>query len=393
MSAARIATRIALPVAGVAVLFLVARLLGREGGGAGAADPPAAPSAGGPAGARPVPVLTAPVEKRDVPVWIEGLGTVVAWTQVTVHPEVDGRLDRVLFTEGQAVRRGQQLAQIDPRPFEVQLHQGEGALARDEAQLRGARLDLVRYVELRKRNLGSQQQVDQQAALVGQLEGTVRVDRASIESAKLNLDWARVTAPVDGVVGVRLVDPGNLVHATDQTGLVVLTKLDPAAVLVTLPEDDLPAVAAAQARGEVPVEAWSRDGAVKLGAGRLLVIDNQINSATATMRVKAVMPNPWRSLWPNLFVKGRLLVDTRRGALVVPVGAVQHGPQGTLVWIVGADHRASPRDVVVALTAAEVAVIARGVSAGETVVVEGQGQLRPGAEVSVAEKGGSEPRP
>ncbi len=379
MISTRFATRIALPVVGAAALFAIVRSLSRHDGDAHAATKDAPP------GARPVPVLTAPVEKRDVPVWIEGLGTVVAWRQVTVRPQVDGRLDRVTFTEGQAVRRGDQLAQVDPRPFEVQLHQAEGALARDQAQLDGARRDLGRYQELVKGKLVGQQQVDQQVALVGQLEGAVQVDRAAIESAKLNLDWARVAAPQDGVVGVRLIDPGNIVHAADPAGIVVLTQLDPAAVMVTLPEDDLPRVTAAQARGEVPVEAWSRDGATKLGTGQLLVVDNQINLATATLRLKAVVPNPRRALWPNQFVKARLLVDTRRGALAVPAAAVQRGPQGTFVWIVGADQHAATRPVEVALTTADLALIAKGVTPGETVVIEGQGQLRLGSEVFVRE--------
>ena len=334
------------------------------------------------AGARATPVLTAAVEKRDVPVWIEGLGSVVAWRQVTIRAEVDGRLDQVFFKEGQAVHRGDLLAQIDPRPFMVQLHQAMGALARDQAQLDAARRDLVRFQELRKTNLVAQQQVDDQLALAGQAEGAVQVDQAAIESAKLNLDFARITAPGDGVVGVRLVDPGNLIHAADPTGIVVLTQLDPAAVMIMLPEDDLGQVMAAQARGEVPVEAWSRDGSTRLGAGKLLVIDNQINQTTATLRLKAEMRNPDHALWPNQFVKARLLVDTRRGARVVPAAAVQRGPQGTFVWIVGAGNKAAARPVDVALITSEVAVLNRGVEPGETVVIEGQNQLREGAEVS-----------
>ena len=352
----------------------------------------AAPGSGGPPGGGPggpgaqraVPVLIAPVEKKDVPVWIEGLGTASAWQQVTVRTQVDGRLEQVLFREGQAVKKGQLLATIDPRPYLVQLHQAEGALARDRAQLLSGKRDLERYAELLKRGLVSRQQVDQQAATAGGSEGSVRIDEAAVESARLNLDYARIKAPLDGTVGVRLVDAGNLVHASDPSGIVVIAQLDPAAVLFTLPEDDLPRISAAQKRGVVKVEAWDRDGKNQLGSGTLAVVDNQINQATATLRLKALMPNGDRKLWPNQFVKARLLVDTRPGALVVPASAVQRGPQGTMVYVVGKDQppTASMRPVEVVLATGDVAVLAGGVSPGEQVVVEGQNQLRPGATVS-----------
>jgi multidrug efflux system membrane fusion protein len=390
----RLLARLLPALGAIALLVIVLRALSHPDGARAATKPdaPATPgAAGAPGGARPVPVLTATVEKRDVPVWLEGLGTVAAWRQVTVRAQVDGRLDQVFFKEGQAVKRGDLLAQIDPRPFEVQLHQAQGALARDQAQLDGAKANLERYRELRKQNLVGQQQVDDQAALVGQAEGAVRIDNAAVESAKLNLDYARIQAPTDGVVGVRLIDPGNVVHAADPTGIVMITLLDPAAVLVTLPEDDLPRITAAQRRGDVPVDAWSRDGAARLGGGKLVVLDNQINSATATLRLKAMVPNPDHALWPNQFVKARLLVDTRRGALVVPASAVQRGPQGTFVWGVGADKKAVSRPVEIALTTADIAIVKQGVAAGETVVVEGQAQLRAGAEV--APRGSNESKP
>jgi multidrug efflux system membrane fusion protein len=357
----------------VVALVLVIRLLasGQSAGARSRANEP-----------RAVPVLVEPVRRRTVPVWLEGLGTVSAWQQVTVRSQVDGRLERVFFKEGQRVRAGELLAQIDPRPFLVQLHQAEGALARDRAQLKAGKLDLDRYRQLADRRLIASQQLDQQRGTVGQAEGAVTVDLAAVESARLNLDYCKIRASTDGVVGVRLVDPGNFVRAADPGGLVVLTQLDPAAVFFTLPEDDLPRVTAAQRRGEVSVEAWSRDGASLLGKGKLIVVDNQINQATATLRLKAQLPNPDGKLWPNEFVKARLLVDTLESALVVPAAAVQRGPQGTFVYLVGPDNLAVMRKMDVALTIAEMAVVT-DLAAGDPVVIEGQSLLRPGARVQV----------
>ncbi|HEY7956282.1 MAG TPA: efflux RND transporter periplasmic adaptor subunit [Polyangia bacterium] len=330
---------------------------------------------------RAVPVLVSKAEQRDVPIWLEGLGTVAAWQQVTVHPQVDGRLDKIFFKEGQLVHKGDPLAQIDPRPFQAQLDSAEGALARDRAQLHDAQINLARYRELVAGKLISQQQVDDQAALAGQAGGAVHADEAQVETARLNLDYAHVRSPIDGVVGVRLVDAGNLVRATDTTGLVVITEIDPAALYVTVAEDALPEVSLALQRGKVPVEVWSRDGATQLGSGELYVIDNQINQATATLRLKCKVPNPKRLLWPNQFVKARLLVDVRKAAIVTELGAVQHGPQGTFVYLVGAGNKAEVRPVKVALSAGELAVIGEGLEPGDAVVVEGQDSLRPGAPV------------
>jgi multidrug efflux system membrane fusion protein len=354
----------------------------------GGEDAHAAQKGGGPGGApRAVSVAIEPAVTKDVPLWLDGLGSVAAWQQVTVRPQVDGRLDRVLFKEGQAVKRGDVLAQIDPRPFNVQLHQAEGALARDKSQMADAKLNLERYKTLIAQKLIAQQQVDDQAALAGQAEGAVRTDEAAVESARLNLDYAQVKAPLDGVVGVRQVDPGNLVHATDPNGLVVLTQLDPAALFVTLPEDDLASIMEAKQRGEVQVEAWSRDGAQKLGVGSLMVVDNQINATTATLKLKCQVPNPDRKLWPNQFVKARLLLGTRKSALVVAPAAVQRGPQGTFVYVVK-DGKAELKPVTVALTTADLAVIDKGLEVGDQVVVEGQNQLRPGIAVNAHGSGG-----
>ncbi len=331
---------------------------------------------------RPVPVVTAQVQQRDLPIYLDGLGTVVAAKTITVRPQVDGRLDSVVFREGQVVRRGEVLAQIDPRPFQVQLEQGKGALTRDAAQLRTARLALARNLELLREKLVSQQDVDNQEAAVGQFEGAVRIDQAQIGSARLNLDYARITSPIDGVTGVRLVDPGNLVHANDANGIVVVTQLDPVAVLFTLPQDYLPQVAQQMELGTLTVEAFSRDGSVKLGSGELLVIDNQINQNTATMRLKATFVNPQRLLWPNQFVKARLLLTVRKGAIVVPSTAVQRGPEGTFAYVVGPDQTVQPRPIEVEMTQGDVAAIARGLSPGEVVVADGAAALRPGAKVA-----------
>jgi multidrug efflux system membrane fusion protein len=313
---------------------------------------------------------------------LEGLGTVAAWQRVTVRSQVEGRLDQVLFREGQEVHRGDLLARIDPRPFLTQLQQAKGALARDYAQLRASKRDLHRYRALTAGRLIAPQQVDQQRGTVGQLIGAVRVAQGAVAAARLNLAYAAIKAPIDGLAGVRLVDAGNLVRAGDQTGIVVLTQINPAAVFFTLPQDDLPAVTAAQARGPVRIEAWSRDGATLLAEGKLAVIDNEINQSTSTLRLKAELPNPHRRLWPNQFVKVRLLLEVRRGATVVPAEAVQRGSQGTFVYVVTAAQTAEARSVDVVLTTDELAVLGYGVAVGEQVVIEGQNQIRPGVRVA-----------
>ena len=291
---------------------------GTEAGGGSGKKGGEGKGKGGDAANRPVPVVTATVEKKDVPIYLEGLGNVVAYYTVTITPLVDGRVDKVLFREGQVVHKGDLLAQIDPRPYQVQLHQAEGALVRDQAQLKAAKLDLERYRDLANKKLIAQQQADDQTGVVGQADGAVRVDQAQIESAKLNLEYASITAPIDGVTGIRLVDPGNVVHAAAATQIVVLTQLNPIAVLFTLPEDVLPQVAKEMLAGTLPVEAWSRDGTTKLGTGETLLINNQINQATGTLQMKAIFQNPNHALWPNQFVKARLLLTTRKGAIAVP---------------------------------------------------------------------------
>ena len=370
-------------VLALVAIAVVAWVVHRSPAGA----PPAAAARPGAGQARPVPVAAAPAVRRDVPVYLEGLGSAVAYKTVTVKTLVDGRLDQVLFKEGQLVRAGQVLAQIDPRPFEAQLRQAEGARARDAAQLASARLNLERYRALAKEKLVPQQQADDQEGVVGQLEGAVRVDDAAIQTARLNLDYSRITSPIDGVTGIRIVDPGNVVHAADQNGIVLVTQLDPIAVVFTLPQDNLPAVSEAMGQGPLTVDVFSRDGSTLLGSGKLELIDNQINQATSTMRLKAVLPNPRRVLWPNQFVNARLRVAVRKGALVVPATAIQRGPNGAFVYVIGPDATVTPRPVEVAATAAEIAIVGRGLQEGDQVVVDGQNQLRPGSKVAAREPG------
>jgi len=265
----------------------------------------------------------------------------------------------VLFREGQQLKKGDLLARIDPRPFQNQLAQAQGALARDKAQLEAAKVNLDRYRQLAAKKLIPQQQADDQAAMVGQLEGAVQVDVAAIASAKLNLDYASIRSPIDGVTGVRVVDPGNLVHAADANGLVVITQLDPIAVLFSLPQDELPDVMREQQAAVLTVEAWSRDGSQKLATGQLAVVDNQINAATATLRLKAVFSNPQKLLWPNQFVKARLLLTTRKDALVVPATVPQRGPDGLFAYVVQQDQTVQPRNIEIEHTEGDVTIVAK----------------------------------
>jgi multidrug efflux system membrane fusion protein len=346
---------------------------GGGGGGGGAAS-----------GERVVPVKVAPAERADLPIWLEGLGTVTADQQVTVRPQVDGRLDKVLFTEGQPVKKGQVIAQIDPRPFRVKLLQAQGALARDKAQLDATRKNYERHKGLHAENLIAQNLVDEIGGQLGQHEGAVKIDQAQVEEAMLQLDYAQVKAPIDGITGVRLVDAGNLVKANDPVGLVTITAIDPASVLFTVPQDKLPAIAEALGRGEISVEVFNRDGSQKLATGKISVLDNQINQATSTLRLKASVPNPNRVLWPNAFVKARMLVETRSQALVIPAVAIQRGPQGPYVYIVRPDKTVEMKPVTVDLITGDRAVIAKGLAGGEQVVTEGASQLRPGGRVEIA---------
>jgi multidrug efflux system membrane fusion protein len=359
---------------------------------------------GGAGAARVTSVTVVPAAKKDVQVTLDGLGSVAGFYTVNAKAQVDGRLDKVLFKEGQVVHKGEPLAQIDARPFYIQLHQAEGALARDDATLKTNQQNLERYKTLREQNLVPQQQVDDQVALVGQAQGAVLMDKAAVESARLNIAYANVVSPIDGIAGVRQIDPGNIVHAADATGIVVLTQIDPISVYVTLPQDDLPAIAEQMQKGALAIDVWSRDGSTKLGTGPLLLIDNQINQTTGTLRLKAAIPNPKHLLWPNQFVKAQLQLRTIKDALVIPAAAIQRGPDGTFTYVVNPDETASPHPVQVAMVQGDTAIVASGLNAGDQVVTEGQGQLRAGAKVKARPQaapaspdaptgGGGQPRP
>lgn len=332
--------------------------------------------------AMPVSVSTA--ERRDIPYYLTGLGSASAYFTVSVKSRVDGELVSVNFKEGQHVNKGDLLAVIDPRPYEVMLEQAQATLFKDQASLRDAKLNYQRYKDLLQ-NSGamSQQQVDTQAALVDQLEGTVRNDQAAIDNAKLQLVYCHITSPVSGRVGLRMVDPGNIVHANDTNPMLVVTQLQPIAILFTLPEDNLPSVAQHMARGTLAVEAYSRDNQTKLAEGTLLTIDNQIDQTTGTGRLKAVFDNKDNALWPNQFVNVRLLLEVRKNSTAVPAAAIQRGPQGTYVFVVKQDNTVDIRPVTLAFTQDNVACIASGISPNDVVVTDGQDKLQEGSTIEI----------
>jgi multidrug efflux system membrane fusion protein len=339
-----------------------------------------------------VPVSVSTAEQRDMPYYLTGLGSVSAFYTVNIKSRVDGELVTVNFKEGQFVNKGDLLAVIDPRPYQVVLDQAQAAIFRDQALLRDAKLNLDRFRNLLQvSGAMSQQQVDTQASLVDQLDGTVRNDQATIENAKLNLVYCHIISPISGRVGLRLVDPGNMVHATDTNALLVITQLQPIAVLFTLPEDSLPTVSQHMGKGTLEVDAYSRDDQTKLGTGKLETIDNQIDQTTGTGRLKAVFDNKDSSLWPNQFVNIRLLLEVRKNSTVIPAAAIQRGPQGTYVFVAKSDNTADIRPVTVAFTQDNMANIASGLSPSEVVVIDGQDKLQAGSKIEVRRPSGTPP--
>lgn len=330
-----------------------------------------------------VPVVVATAHRGDLPVYFNGLGTVTAFNTVTVRSRVDGQIVKVNFTEGQYVREGDALIEIDPRPYQVQLEQAEGQLAKDQAQLRNMQADYERYQLLFKEGVIPKQQLDTQQAQVGTYEGAIKADKATIDNAKLQITYSHIVAPIGGRVGLRLVDMGNIVHAADTNGLVVITQLQPIAVLFSLPQDQLPAVIGKMRSGTtLSVEAFDRDNTAKIATGKLLTIDNQIDTTTGTYKLKAVFDNAKNELFPNQFVNVHLWVDTKKGVILVPTTAVLRGPQGTYVFAVDASNTVKVKNVTVTETTGNLAGISSGVSDGEVVVVDGQDKLKDGSIVN-----------
>jgi len=321
-------------------------------------------------------------QKRDVPYYLTGLGSVTAFYTVTIHTRVDGEIMKVYFREGQFVHAGDVLVEIDPRPFQVALDQAEGQLAKDQASQNDAKVDLSRYQQLWQEGVIPRQQLDSQQETVGQYDGAIKSDQAQIDNAKLQLTYSRVTSPIDGRVGLRLVDPGNIVHAADTNGILVITQVQPIAVIFTLPEDNLPEVVAEMKKRQLLVEAYNRDNNMKLGQGVLLTLDNQIDQTTGTIKLKSQFDNRDQTLWPNQFVNIRLFLNVRKDAIVIPTAALQSGAQGPFVYVVSSGNQAQVRSIQTEFSEGNISVIREGLNEGEEVVVDGQDKLQSGATVS-----------
>jgi multidrug efflux system membrane fusion protein len=355
-------------------------------GGAGAwyyLQPGAEPVKTARAAPQPIPVTTATASRRDLPIYLTGLGAVQASFTVGIRSQVDGKLEAVQFTEGQHVRKGDVLAKIDPRLFIAALDQAKAKKLQDEAMLSSAQKDLARSRTLVDKSFQTQQVVDQQTARVDQLVATISADDALIEAAQTNLDYTSITAPSDGRMGVRNIDPGNIVHASDQAVIATLTLTRPAAVLFTLSSRSLNDVRDAMARGPVEVTAFSQDNTRALSKGTLLLIDNFVDQASATMRLKAMFANEDDKLWPGDFVNARVLLDVKKDVLAIPSPAIQRGPDGVFAWVVKPDGIAEARPVKVGPSSGDQTIVMSGLSDGERVVVNGQYKLRPGSRVSL----------
>ena len=331
-----------------------------------------------------VPVSASAAKRGDLNLYLTEIGTVTPFKTVTVHTRVDGELVRVLFKEGQMVKEGDLLAEIDPRPFQVQLTQAEGQMARDRASLVNARSQLARYQELYAQHIVARQDLDNQISLVGQSDGAVKNDQGLIDSARLNLTYSKITAPISGRVGLRLVDPGNIVHAADTQGLMVITQLQPIAVIFSIPEDDVPRVMnSVKATPDLPVEVYDLGLKAQLATGTLLTMDNVIDQTTGTVKLKASFPNEDNALFPNQFVNAKLLVETKHDVVLIPAPGLQRSSQGSFVYVVKADQTVEMRPVTISATQGDTAAIASGLNPGELVVVDGTDKLRQGSRVSV----------
>ena len=335
------------------------------------------------AGGFVVPVVVATARRGDLPVFYNGLGTVTAFNTVTVHSRVDGQITKINFQEGQFVHQGDSLLEIDARPYQVQLEQAEGQLAKDQAQLRDVQVNYERYQLLYKEGVIPKQQMDTQGAQVGQIEGAIKGDQGLVDGAKLQLVYARVIAPISGRIGLRLVDVGNIVHASDSNGLLVITQLQPIAVIFSLPQDQLPGVATKlQKKEQMVVDGYDRDDTTKIESGQLLTIDNQIDTTTGTYKLKAVFNNDRNLLFPNQFVNVHLLADVKKDLIIVPASAIQRGPQGTYVYVVQNGNTAKIQTVTLAQMTANTVGLSAGLNPGDVVVVDGQDKLQDGSKVN-----------
>ena len=339
-----------------------------------------------PAAAIPiVPVVAGLVSKHDVPIYLRGVGTVIAYNTVLVRSQIQGQITKIAFTEGQSVRAGDLLAQIDPRPYQAQLDQVTATRDRDQAQLANAQANLGRYTQLGEKGWATPQLVDTQTAQVAQLQSAIKADEALIEAAKVQLGYTSLTSPIAGVTGVRQVDVGNIIHPTDPNGLVVVTQIEPISLIFTLPETDLPLIQQQQqkTKGPLTVLAYSQDNTIKLGEGKLGLVNNQILQTTGSIQLKANFPNKTHSLWPGQLVNVRLLLDTRHDGLTVAASVVQQGPKGAYAYVINPDNTVAIRPVTVAQISDGQALIDSGLNANEQVVVDGQYKLQPGTQVRV----------
>jgi multidrug efflux system membrane fusion protein len=342
---------------------------------AAAAVAPSAPPA--------IPVVATDVVQHDVPIYLRGVGTVVAYNNVVVRSQITGQLVHVGFTQGQPVHKGDLLAEIDPRPYQAQLDQAIANRDRDQAQLTNAQANLNRYVPLAQKGWATAQLVDTQKAQLAQLQATVKSDEAIIAQARTNLSYTRLVAPIDGVTGIRQIDEGNIIHPTDPNGLVDVTQIQPISLFFSLPQTELAKIAPAMANGTLAVQAYSQDDKVLLDEGKLDLVDNQIVQTTGTIRLRASFPNAKKELWPGELVNARLLVETRHDGLTIPAAAIQQGPQGAFVWVISADSTVQVRPVTVAQISDGQALVDSGLQANERVVSAGQYRLQPGAHVAL----------
>ncbi len=360
-------------MSGIAIAFVLLIAWRWHTNRASATDAPSAHPA--------IRVETATATRMNVPIYLEGLGTVQAFYTVTIKARVDGQLQKVGFVEGQTVAKDSLIAQIDPRPYQAALDQAIAMKAKDASQLHSAEQDLERYAILAPEELTSKQTLDAQRGLVGELRAQIQADEANIESARTQLAYTTITAPIEGRTGIRLIDPGNIVHAADATGIVVLTQVQPISFIFTLPEDDLAALSRALATGPVAVAAMSRDDKIELDHGTLSLIDNQIDTTTGTARLKAIFPNTANKLWPGEFINARVLVATDSNAVTIPSTAVQRGASGVFTYVVKADSTVEARPLQIGAESNTVTEVAKGLSAGEIVVTSNQYRLQPGTAV------------